>query len=89
MTDGFMDLKHVFPIQDDVSSNDELNVFIGTPAYNSMIHTDYLHSIIDFHKNNFPITVMTIGNESLIPRGRNTIISYFHSIDPLVSYFLA
>ncbi len=57
-----------------------VNVFIGTPAYNSMVHTDYLHSIIDFNKHDMPITVMTIGNESLIPRGRNSVISYFHTM---------
>jgi len=57
---------------------DNFSIFIGTPAYNSMIHTDYLHSIIDYHKCKLPITIMTLGNESLIPRGRNTVISYFH-----------
>ena len=56
----------------------DMAIFIGTPAYNSMVHTDYLHTIIEFHKNQLPITVMTLGNESLIPRGRNTVISYFH-----------
>jgi len=55
-----------------------MNLFIGTPAYNAMVHTDYLHSIIDFHRCGIPFTVMTIGNESLIPRGRNSVISYFH-----------
>lgn len=59
---------------------ENINIFIGTPAYNSMVHTDYLHSIIDFNKHNLPITVMTIGNESLIPRGRNSVISYFHTM---------
>lgn len=56
----------------------ELNLFIGTPCYNSMIHSDYLHSIISYQERGLPITIMTLGNESLITRGRNTIISYFH-----------
>lgn len=57
----------------------EKNILIGTPAYGNMLHTDYLHSIMDFHKNKIPITLMTLGNESLIPRGRNTIISFFYN----------
>lgn len=57
----------------------ELRLFIGTPAYNSMVHTDYMHSLISYHDSKIPFTVMTIGNESLICRGRNTIISYFYT----------
>lgn len=53
-------------------------ILIGTPAYGSMVHTDYLHSIIDFIKCGLQIATFTIGNESLITRGRNSIISYFH-----------
>lgn len=60
---------------------ENVSLFIGTPAYNSMLHTDYLHSIIDFHKNSFDVTVMTIGNESLVPRGRNSIITYFYNLE--------
>jgi hypothetical protein len=56
----------------------KVNLFIGTPCYNSQIHSDYLHSIIDFQTQGIPITIMTIGNESLITRARNTIISYFY-----------
>lgn len=53
-------------------------ILLGTPAYGSMVHTDYLHSVIDFIKAGLQIGTFTIGNESLITRGRNTIISYFH-----------
>lgn len=59
----------------------EVNLFIGTPAYNGMVHIDYLNSIMEYHKNGIPITTMTIGNESLITRGRNTVISYFHKLE--------
>lgn len=58
---------------------DKINILIGTPAYNSMVYTDYLHSIIGFYENKIPFTLMTIGNESLITRGRNTILSYFYN----------
>lgn len=55
----------------------KINMFIGTPAYGSQIHTDYLHSIISYYEGRIPFSVMTLGNESLVSRGRNTIISYF------------
>ena len=58
-----------------------VNLFIGTPCYNSMVHSDYLHSIISYHEKGLPFSVMTIGNESLITRGRNTVLSYFHKLE--------
>ena len=51
---------------------------IGTPAYNGQLHTDYLHSILNFAKNNIQFSVATISNESLITRARNTLISTFY-----------
>lgn len=83
MTTPTIDLKYGIKtplVKKEKPNFDDLNLFIGTPAYNSMVHTDYLHSMIDFQKNKVPMTVMTIGNESLIPRGRNTVISYFHTL---------
>lgn len=56
----------------------KINLFIGTPAYNSQLHTDYLHSIISFYERKLPFAVMSLGNESLITRARNTILSYFY-----------
>lgn len=53
------------------------HVLIGTPAYNGMVHTDYLHSILGFVHNDIPHAVMTIGNESLITRARNTLLASF------------
>jgi len=53
------------------------HVLIGTPAYNGMVHTDYLHSILGFVRNDIPHAVMTIGNESLITRARNTLLASF------------
>jgi len=63
-----------------IKNDSKINIFIGTPAYNSMVHTDYMHSLMSFYESKIPFTVMTIGNESLITRGRNTIISYFYSL---------
>ena len=63
-----------------MNENEKISIFIGTPAYNGMVHIDYLNTILDCHKEQLPITVMNIGNESLITRGRNTIISYFNAL---------
>ncbi len=54
-----------------------MNILIGTPCYGGKLDLDYLNSILDFNRAKLPVTVMGIKNESLIPRGRNTIISYF------------
>lgn len=57
------------------------NILIGTPAYAGMLHTNYLNSILSFtSQKQFQFGVMTLNNESLIPRGRNTIITYFHNM---------
>lgn len=56
------------------------NILIGTPAYNSMVHMDHENSMLDFHRNKLPITLMSVGNESLITRARNTIISHFYTM---------
>jgi hypothetical protein len=58
-----------------------LHVLIGTPAYNGMLHTDYLYSILGFISNDVPHSVMTIGNESLITRARNTILANFWEVE--------
>lgn len=59
-------------------SDKPLNILIGTPAYGCVVHIDYLNSILGCHAIGLPITVLTLGNESLITRARNTVISYFH-----------
>ena len=53
-------------------------ILIGTPAYNGQVHIDYLQSLLDFTRCGIQFTVATIGNESLITRARNSIISKFH-----------
>jgi len=56
------------------------NILIGTPAYNGLLHMDFMNSILDFHKIKLPFSLMMIGNESLISRGRNTILSHFYEM---------
>ena len=54
------------------------NLLIGTPAYGGQVHVDYVSSLLVFQRQGIVFTLMTIGNESLITRARNTIISTFH-----------
>ena len=60
----------------------DLNLMIATPAYGCMVHTDFLHSIIPIVRggmiHNIGIEIITIGNNSLVPKARNSLISYFH-----------
>ncbi len=60
---------------------------IGTPAYGGMVHIDYLNSISSFHREGLDFDLVTLGNESLITRGRNTILSLFHR-DPRYTHLL-
>jgi hypothetical protein len=57
---------------------EHLNLLIGTPAYAGQVHVDYVSALLVFQRERLPFTLMTIGNESLITRARNTIISAFH-----------
>lgn len=55
-----------------------VHLLIGTPAYGGMVHVDYVSSLLLLREAQIPYTLYTIGNESLITRARNTIISAFH-----------
>lgn len=59
----------------------KVNILVGTPCYNSMLHSDYVHSVISFHERKLPFAVLTLGSESLITRARNTIISHFYRME--------
>jgi hypothetical protein len=59
----------------------DIKLLIGTPCYNGLIHQDYFQGTLQYNQLGFPIAYMHIGNESLITRGRNTIISYFYAND--------
>lgn len=56
----------------------EANILIGTPAYGGQVHVDYVHALMDFFRRRIRFRVFTIGNESLITRARNAIISAFY-----------
>ena len=58
-----------------------INLMIATPAYNSQVHTDYLHTIIGIGNTGIKFSLKTLGNESLITRARNALISKFWAED--------
>jgi len=60
----------------------DLNLMIATPAYGCMVHIDYLNSVIALVRGGMAhgvgVEIVTIGNNSLVPKARNSLISYFH-----------
>jgi hypothetical protein len=57
----------------------ECNIMVGTPAYGGMVHIDYLRRLFEYTRAGIQFQLDTIGNESLITRGRNAILSTFHA----------
>lgn len=43
-----------------------------------MVHLDYLKSVLEYQRHGLSFSVASFGNESLITRARNSIISYFY-----------
>ncbi|MDE2084326.1 MAG: hypothetical protein KGI64_05645 [Xanthomonadaceae bacterium] len=54
-------------------------LLIGTPAYGGMIHSDCVSALLQYQRAGIDFALMSIGNESLITRARNTILSEFHA----------
>ncbi|QIL73828.1 hypothetical protein G7048_25325 (plasmid) [Diaphorobacter sp. HDW4B] len=57
------------------------HLMIGTPAYGGMVHLDYLNSLLAYQQAGISYTLAGIGNESLITRARNTLLSMFWAND--------
>ena len=57
------------------------HIFIATPCYGGQIGEPYFRSMMRLsilcNKYQIPYTVSTLANESLITRGRNTLVSFF------------
>ena len=57
------------------------HVMVATPCYGGQIGEPYFRSMMRFvilcNKYNIQYTVSTLANESLITRGRNTLVSFF------------
>ena len=56
----------------------DIRVLIGTPAYGGMVHIGYMNSLLEYQRQGLNFSLAAFGNESLITRARNTIISYFY-----------
>lgn len=55
------------------------HLLIGTPAYGGMVHSDFASALLTYQQMQIGFALMTIGNESLITRARNSILSEFHA----------
>jgi hypothetical protein len=57
------------------------NILIGTPCYGGSLTSTYLQCLLELQKvcdqRGIGIELMTLAGESLIPRGRNTIVASF------------
>ena len=63
----------------------KLGVMIATPCYGGQLNEAYLHGILNVTtkagKEGFSVHLNTMGNESLITRARNTLVSQFLDYD--------
>lgn len=59
----------------------KLKIIVGTPCYGGNLHNGYFNSMINLVKYftllDIKYEIVTIGNESLIPRARNGIVAKF------------
>jgi hypothetical protein len=57
------------------------HIFIATPCYGGQIGEPYFRSMMRLailcNKYEIPYTISTLANESLVTRGRNTLVSFF------------
>jgi hypothetical protein len=70
-----------------MSNHETPFLMIGTPAYNGMVHVDFVHSLMSISAAGIPYTLITTGGESLITRARNGILARFH-VTPACTHLL-
>lgn len=56
-----------------------MSLLVGTPAYGGMMHCDMVQQLLAYQQAGVPFSLMSVGNESLITRARNSILSEFHA----------
>ncbi len=58
-----------------------LHVFVATPCYGGLVHQGYMRSVIELLQTGpalgFRVSVELLGYDSLITRGRNTLVAKF------------
>ena len=61
--------------------NKKFGIMVATPCYGGLLSEGYLHGILSLTqvaaKHQFKVHLNTMGNESLITRARNTLVSQF------------
>lgn len=58
-------------------------MMIATPAYGCVVNANYVHNLLAYQKAQLPFTLLTIGNESLITRARNSALAWFYANEAL------
>ena len=62
-----------------MSISKPVHILLATPCYGGVLHRGYFHAVLNLQKvcqiHNIQLTVHTLGNESLIPRGRNFYVA--------------
>ena len=56
----------------------DINLLIGTPSCGGQVHVEYASALLAIQRLGIAFALLTISNESLITRARNSIISTFH-----------
>ena len=68
-----------------MTNQKKLGVMIATPCYGGQLTESYMHGILnavaEANKKNIQLHLNTMGNESLITRARNTLVSQFLDFD--------
>jgi hypothetical protein len=57
----------------------DANLMVATPAYGGMVHLDYALSLLDLRAAGVAFSLVGMGNESLVTRARNALVSSFHA----------
>lgn len=60
-------------------AGEAVDLMVATPAYGGMVHTDYAMTLLELAREGVRFTLVTMGNESLITRARNALLSTFHA----------
>ena len=75
-----------------VESFEGKHLFIATPCYGGQVAEPYLRSLVRLillmNRFNVEFTLSTLANESLITRGRNTLVSFFMENEKATHLFL-
>lgn len=71
--------------------NKNIQLFVAIPMYGGLLTESTFHGMLNLQKwavaNNIGLYIQTIGNESLISRARNTIVSSFLD-NPILTHLL-